>query len=84
VPYVDGYVLPISKKKVSAYRRIASQTAKLWRKHGAVEWVTFKSRAHRDKVNKKVMKDPKMREIMELDLPFNAKRMAYGGFKEIV
>ena len=116
MPYVDGYVLPVSKKKVSAYRKVASKAAKLWRKHGALEyhesvgddlktgmgvpftsrvkakpgetvvfaWATFKNRAHRDKVNKKVFKDPGMKAIMEMDLPFNARRMAYGGFKELV
>lgn len=48
-------------------------------------WIVFKSRAHRDKVNAKVMSDPKMRKMMEKGpMPFNLKRMAYGGFNFIV
>ncbi|HXO85279.1 MAG TPA: DUF1428 domain-containing protein [Gemmatimonadales bacterium] len=114
--YVDGYVLPVPKNKLPAYRRVAQRAAKVWRRHGATEyreavgndlntnmgvpfprrvkakrgetvvfsWVLFKSRAHRDSVNRKVMKDPAMKAIMDSDLPFNVKRMAYGGFKVIV
>ena len=48
-------------------------------------FVVFKSRAHRDKVNAKVMKDPRLMEGMDMkDLPFDSKRMVYGGFKSIV
>jgi uncharacterized protein YbaA (DUF1428 family) len=47
-------------------------------------WIVYKSRAHRDSVNKKVMKDPRMKKMMELPMPFDMKRMAYGGFKVIV
>lgn len=48
-------------------------------------WIVFKSRAHRDRVNAKVMKDPRMGKMMEgLPMPFDVKRMAYGGFKVIV
>lgn len=49
-------------------------------------FITFKSRAHRDKVNGKVMKDPEMDcggEDMK-DMPFDPERMVYGGFKSIV
>jgi uncharacterized protein YbaA (DUF1428 family) len=47
-------------------------------------WITYKSRAHRDKVNAKVMQDPRMRKMMEQEMPFDGKRMVYGGFKTIV
>jgi uncharacterized protein YbaA (DUF1428 family) len=48
-------------------------------------WIVFKSRAHRDKVNAKVMKDPRLNSMMdEKNMPFDVKRMVYGGFKFIV
>jgi uncharacterized protein YbaA (DUF1428 family) len=116
--YVDGYVLPVPKKNLAAYRRLAQKGAKLWRKHGALdykecvgdhldpEWgmpfpqvlklkpgetvvfsyIVFKSRKHRDQVNANVMKDPAMQAGMEeaKTMPFDMKRMVYGGFKVIV
>ena len=113
--YVDGFVLPVPKKKLDAYRRMARQAGKIWKEHGALEfrecvgddlnitgvlsftklvklkrgetvmfsWIVYKSRAHRDKVNKKVMSDPRLKQMPE-DMPFDVKRMAYGGFKAIV
>ena len=47
-------------------------------------WITYKSRAHRDEVNAKVMEDPRIRKMMAKDSPFDCKRMVYGGFKTIV
>jgi uncharacterized protein YbaA (DUF1428 family) len=48
-------------------------------------WIVFKSRAHRDRVNAKVMKDPRMAKMMEEGpMPFDVKRMVYGGFKVLV
>ncbi len=45
-------------------------------------WIVYKSKAHRDQVNKKVMKDPRIAKMMEpASMPFDMKRMAYGGFK---
>ena len=115
--YVDGFVLPVPKKNVEAYRRMARKAGKVWRDHGAVEfkeciaddvkmgkwtsfprsvkrkpnetvvfsWITFKSRAHRDKVNAKVMKDKRLAKMMDgKTMPFDAKRMIYGGFKVMV
>ena len=112
--YVDGYVLPVPKKKVAAYRRMAQQAGKVWRDHGALEfieciaddvkpgkqtsfpqsvklkagetvvfsWIVFKSRAQRDRVNAKVMKDPRLAKMMDPKaMPFDAKRMFWGGFK---
>jgi uncharacterized protein YbaA (DUF1428 family) len=115
--YVDGYVVPVPKKKIKQYQRIAQKAGKIWREHGALDYrecaaddlnveycmpftrgikskpgetivfsfVIFKSRAHRDKVNAKVMKDPRISEMCEpKDMPFDCKRMLYGGFKTIV
>ena len=48
-------------------------------------YITYKSRAHRDAVNKKVMADPKLAASMDMNnLPFDCKRMSYGGFKVLV
>jgi uncharacterized protein YbaA (DUF1428 family) len=49
-------------------------------------WIVYKSRAHRDQVNKKVMKDPRLNAMMPdpKKMPFDIKKMAYGGFKTIV
>lgn len=115
--YVDGYVLPVPKKKLQVYRRMAQLAAKVWRDHGALEyretvgddlnvkwgvpfpktlkvkpgetvvfaWIVFKSRAHRDRVNAKVMKDKRLTESMDMSsMPFDCKRMVYGGFKTLV
>ena len=118
--YVDGFVLTVPKNKVVAYRKIARQARKLWKKYGALDykeciledakpqWVTFtfpkmvkarpgdtvwfsyieySSKAHRDQVNKLVMADPLMQsdDFSKMDkMPFDMKRMAYGGFKVVV
>jgi len=114
--YVDGFVLPVRKKDVDAYRRIARKAGKIWMEHGALEykecvaedvpkgkvtsfpmsvkrkpsetvvfaWITYKSRAHRDKINKKVMNDPRLADMEEKDMPADMKRMIYGGFEVIV
>ena len=47
-------------------------------------WIVFKSRRHRDAVNKKVMADPMMADMDPKAMPFDSKRMFWGGFKEIV
>ena len=115
--YVDGFVVPVPKKNLEAYRKLASRSAKVWRDHGALEyhecvaddvkkgkltsfpqsvklkrgetvvfsWIVYKSRAHRDRVNKKVMKDPRLAKMMDpKNMPFDLKRMAYGGFEVFV
>ena len=115
--YVDGYVLPVPKKNLQAYRRMAQKAGKVWREYGALEfrecvgddlktkmaasfpqtiklkkgetvvfsWIVFKSRAQRDSVNAKVMKDPRLAKMMDMkSLPFDSKRMVYGGFKVMV
>lgn len=115
--YVDGYVLPVPKRKIKTYRTIAKKAGKIWREHGALDYkecvgddlkvkgmipfprtvklksnetvvfayIVYKSRAHRNKVNKKVMNDPRLADLMDPgDMPFDMKRMVYGGFKVIV
>ena len=47
-------------------------------------WIVYRSRAHRDRVNARVMKDPRMLKMMNDPMPFDVKRMAYGGFQVLV
>ena len=115
--YVDGFVVPVPKKNIDAYRRLSRKAGKVWREHGALEyiecvaddvksgkltsfpqavnlkrtevvlfsWIVYKSRAHRDRVNKKVMADPRLTEMMDMKaMPFDGKRLIFGGFKSIV
>jgi uncharacterized protein YbaA (DUF1428 family) len=115
--YVDGFVLPVPKKNLAAYRRLSQQAGKVWRKYGALQyveavgddldlkfgasfkktiklkrgetvlfsWIVYKSRAHRDQVNSKVMNDAQMKKLMEKGpMPFDVKRMVMGGFKFLV
>jgi uncharacterized protein YbaA (DUF1428 family) len=114
--YVDGYVLPVPKKNLQAYRRMATKAGKIWREHGALEcrecagddldvkwgvpfprqiklkpgetvvfaWIIFSSRAHRDRVNAKAIKDPRLANMDQKSMPFDCKRMVYGGFKILV
>ena len=114
--YVDGFVIPIQKKKVKAYLRQAKLGARLWKEHGALAYlesvgddlaprfgvgfrrmagakpdetvvfsfIVYRSKAHRDRVNRAVMKDPRLDAIMKGEMPFDTKRLAMGGFKELV
>lgn len=115
--YVDGFVLPIPKKDLDTYRRLARKAGKVWREHGALEyrecvaedvkpgkvtsfpqsvklkpgevvvfsWIVYKSRAQRDRINTKVMKDPRLADMMDpKKYPFDMKRMFWGGFQVIV
>lgn len=117
MPYVDGFVLAVPKKKLDAYRRLSTKAGKVWREHGALEyrecvgddlnikgmktfprlvkpkpgetvvfsWILYKSRAQRDRVNAKVMKDKRLAKMMDpKGMPFDMKRMVYGGFKTVV
>jgi len=111
--YVDGFLIPVPKKQLGAYFRIAKKAGKIWREHGALDykecagddlaipgvasfsktlklkpgetvvfsWIVYKSRAHRDKVNAKVMADPRLSDMSPEKMPFDLKRMNYGGFK---
>ena len=115
--YVDGFLLPVPKKNLPAYRRMAALAGKVWRDHGALDYkecvaedlkvqcgvpfsrqmklkpgetvmfsyIVYKSRAHRDRVNAKVMKDPRIAQMCDpKDMPFDIKRMVYGGFQVLV
>jgi len=115
--YVDGFVVPVPKRKVSAYLRMARKCGKVWREYGALEyrecvgddvkpgkhtsfpqsvklkagetvvfsWIVYKSRRQRDSINAKVMKDPRLASMMDpKKMPFDGKRMFWGGFKTIV
>lgn len=115
--YVDGFVLPLPKKNVDAYRRMARKSGKIWREHGALEyiecvaddvktgkvtsfpqsvklkrgetvvfaWIVYKSKRDRDRINAKVMKDPRLANMMDPKaMPFDAMRMFWGGFRTIV
>ena len=115
--YVDGFVIPVPRNNLDAYKKLAQKAGKIWREHGAVEyrecvgddlqsefgmpfpktvklkdgetvvfsWIVFKSRTDRDRVNKKVMADPRLASMMDTkSMPFDTKRMVYGGFKSIV
>jgi uncharacterized protein YbaA (DUF1428 family) len=115
--YVDGFVVPVPRKNLPAYLRMAKKAGKIWREHGALEYkewisddvkvgkltsfprsvklkpgetvvfayIVYKSRAHRDRVNAKVMKDPRSAEMMDpKSMPFDGKRLTYGGFKILI
>lgn len=123
--YVDGFVIPIPKKNVKSYQKMAALGGNIWMKHGALQyfecigddlsvqtdptkkgkanlfakhlnlkpsetvifsWIVYKNKAHRDAVNKKVMADPAMapENWKGKKMPFDMKKMMYGGFKPIV
>lgn len=117
--YVDGFVIPVKKKNLPAYKKMATMGRNLWMKHGAIDYkecvgddlqpkgikftfpkmakiksdetvvfsyITYKSKAHRDAVNKKVMSDPAMNDpkYANMPMPFDMKRFAVAGFKVIV
>ena len=115
--YVEGFVIPIRKKKLAAYRLLARKAGKIWREFGALDYkecvgddlntkwgvrfpraaktkpgetvvfsfIVYRSRADRDRINVKVMKDPRLAKMMDpKSMPFDLKRMVYGGFKVIV
>ena len=115
--YVDGFVVPVPKKNIKAYRTLARKAGKVWREHGALEyiecvaddvkpgkltsfpqsvmlkddetvvfsWIVYSSRKARDRINAKVMADPRLAKMMDPSRsPFDFKRLIYGGFKSIV
>ncbi len=115
--YVDGFVVPVPKRNVAAYRRMARKAGKVWREHGAVSFtecaaddvkpgkvtsfpqavklkqgetvvfsfIVYKSRRDRDRITAKVMKDPRLAKMMNPKaMPFDGKRMFWGGFRAIV
>jgi uncharacterized protein YbaA (DUF1428 family) len=115
--YVDSFILPLPKRNIEAYRKVAKKAGSIWREHGALEyhecladdikvgevtsfpqsvnmhsdetvvfaWIVYESRAHRDAVNARVMKDPRMADMMKPEaMPFDGKRMFFGGFETLV
>ena len=115
--YVDGFVVPVPKKKLATYARLARKAGRIWREHGALDyrecvaddvkvgkltsfplsvklkrgetvlfsWIVYKSRAQRDAVNAKVMADPRLKSMMDPKaMPFDAKRMFFGGFRTLI
>jgi uncharacterized protein YbaA (DUF1428 family) len=115
--YIDGFLVPVRKRDLAAYRRMAKRAGKVWREHGALEfresiaddvswgkrtsfprsvkqksgetvvfsYIVYKSRADRDRVNAKVMKDKRLAKMMDIkSLPFDGKRMIWGGFKTMI
>jgi uncharacterized protein YbaA (DUF1428 family) len=113
VPYVDGFIIPVPKKNMKAYLKMAKKAAKVWKDHGALEvrecaaddvkvgkwtsfprsvkmkpsetvvfsYIVYKSRKDRDKINAKVMKDPRLADMMSPEnSTFDGKRMIFGGF----
>ena len=113
--YIDAFVLPVPKKNLKAYKKMAEWGKRMWMKAGAVDYkesvgddlkvkfgmsftklaklkkgetvfysfIVYKSRGHRDQVNKRVMKDMAS-SGMPTEMPFDVRRMAYGGFKVVV
>ncbi len=113
--YVDGFVIPVPKKQLAAYKKVSVRAGKIWKEFGALDykecvgddlaikwglpflklvkakpgetvvfsWITYKSKAQRDKINAKVMKDPRLK-MDPATMPFDTKRMSYGGFKVFV
>jgi uncharacterized protein YbaA (DUF1428 family) len=115
--YVDGFVVPVPRRNVDAYRRMARKAGKIWREYGALDykeciaddvkkgkltsfpqsvklkrgetvafsWIVYRSRKDRDRINAKVMDDPRFAEMGDMkDMPFDPKRMFFGGFEVIV
>ncbi|MDO9403364.1 MAG: DUF1428 domain-containing protein [Polaromonas sp.] len=114
--YVDGFVVPVPADKLDAYRKLARKAGKIWREHGALEyvecvaddvkpgkstsfpqsvklkpdevvvfsWITYTSRKERDRINAAVMADPRLADMKPDGMPFDGKRMFWGGFKTMV
>ncbi len=115
--YVDGFVVPVPAKNLAAYKKMARKAGKVWREHGALNyvecvgddapagkvtsfpqavklkpgevvvfsWIIYKSRRDRDRINKLVMADPRLASMMDpKTLPFDGKRMFWGGFKQMI
>ena len=115
--YVDGFVIPVPRRSMNAYRAMARKAGKVWREHGALDYheciaddvtvgkrtsfprsvklkpdevvvfsyIVYESRRERDRVNKAVMADPRLKSMMDpKKMPFDGKRMFWGGFKSLV
>ncbi|MEX2148730.1 MAG: DUF1428 domain-containing protein [Steroidobacteraceae bacterium] len=115
--YVDGFVLPVPRRKLAAYRKMARYAGKIWMEYGALQYVecvaddvkpgkwtsfpksvklkkgevvvfsyiVYRSRKQRDGIMAKIMKEPRFKKYMDpKNMPFDGKRMFWGGFKPIV
>jgi uncharacterized protein YbaA (DUF1428 family) len=114
--YVEGFVLPVPKKNLAEYRRLARKVGRIFREHGAIglheyvaddvkvgkwtsfprsvklksgetvifAWIEFKSRAQRDRINARVIEDPRLAKMMRAKPPFDGKRMIHGGFRLLI
>ncbi|MBS1582856.1 MAG: DUF1428 domain-containing protein [Bacteroidetes bacterium] len=118
--YIDGFVIPVPRRNLARYKRMAALAGRVWLEHGALEyyeavgedlspegvavpfprltkaragetvvfsWIVYKSRKHRDQVNKKVMADPRLQPMMPerlKDPPMDLQRMTFGGFDMLV
>jgi uncharacterized protein YbaA (DUF1428 family) len=114
--YVDGFLVPVPKANLEAYRQLATDAGKVWREYGALAyvecvaddvkpgeitsfpqsvklkpdetvvfaWIVYESREHRDRVNEQVMKDPRLANMDPATMPFDGKRMIWGGFQRLV
>lgn len=115
--YVDGFVIPVPKRKVGEYRKLARLAGRIWKEYGALQYyeciaddvkpgkwtsfpqavklkknetvffsfIVYRSRKQRDRINARIMKDPRLAKYMDpKKMPFDAKRMFWGGFKGLV
>jgi uncharacterized protein YbaA (DUF1428 family) len=114
--YVDGFVVPVPRENLAAYKKLARKAGKIWMEYGALQytecvaddvkpgkvtsfpqavklkpdevvvfsWIIYKSRRDRDRINKQVMADPRLAAMDPKSMPFDGKRMFWGGFKKIV
>lgn len=115
--YVDGFVVPVPRKNLVAYKKLSKLCGKVWREHGALDyrewvaddvkvgkwtsfprsvkkkpnetvvfaWIVYKSRAARDRINARVMADPRLKAMRDgNNMPFDGKRLVYGGFDHLV
>lgn len=115
--YIDGMVTPVPKAKLADYRKMSRLCGKVWKEHGALEyvecvaddvkpgkttsfpqavklkddevvmfsWIVYRNRRDRDRINKRVMADPRLAAMMDpKNMPFDAKRMFWGGFRQMI
>ena len=114
--YVDGFVIPLKKKDLSKYKKMAEMGAKTWMKLGALTYfecsgddlapnmgmgfkklaklkpdetvifsfIVYKSKADRDRINKKVMAEMAKSDFDASAMPVDMKRFVFGGFKPLV
>ncbi|HRD77228.1 MAG TPA: DUF1428 domain-containing protein [Hyphomicrobiaceae bacterium] len=114
--YVDGFVLPLPRKNIMAYKAFSEKYGRIWKEFGAIDyveciaddvkpgkltsfpqsvllkddevvvfaWITYKSKADRDRVNAAVMSDERLEGMDSASMPFDGKRMFFGGFEVLV